>query len=214
MDQNRNAWIFGCLLVAFLMALYLVSAYDDIYERRIAYLLDPVSDDVFMIEMAPSLNRYKKYAIFIPFKSLAYVEPDGVEYIGKFHNEIAEFKADMDLLKNNIKGWREKQDKEFKKLISNISQDCFPLELLDVEYFLRPIQDANSYMSETLANILRGHDIDEKEILVVDAVIFKRVISDNRKSNKPVTIRIIRKALLFKGLAAYVLSEQGLENNF
>lgn len=210
MNQDRSGWLVGGLFLAFFMALYLVSAYDDIYDRRVAYLFDPESDDVFMIEMAPSLNRYKKWETFIPFKSLHYVDPDGAEYIGKLHNEISEFKADMELLKNDIEAWREKQDQEIEKLTSNISQDGFSLEYWDIEYYPRPVQDAKSYMSETLASILRSHDIEENDVLLVDAVISKSKISDNRESDKPVTIKIVRKALLFKGMAAYALSEQGL----
>ncbi|MBN4058286.1 hypothetical protein JYT78_00320 [bacterium AH-315-I20] len=210
MSQDRSGWIIGGMFLAFFTVLYLVSAYDDIYDRRVAYLFDPETDDVFMIEMAPSLNRYKKWEVFIPFKSLHYVDPDGAEYIGKLHNVIAEFKADMELLTNDIDAWSEKQDKEMEQLISNDSYDAFSLEFWDIEYYPQPIQNATSYMSNTLTNILKSHDIEEKDILVVDAVIAKSKISDNRETDKPAMIRIVRKALLFKDKAAYVLSEQGL----
>ena len=210
MNQDRSGWIIGGVFLTFFIVLYFASAYDDIYDRRIAYLFDPESDDVFIIEMAPSLNKYKEWETFIPFKSLHYVDPDGAEYIGKLHNEIAEFKEDMELLINDIDAWKEKQDQKLEKLTSNIPQDGFSLEFWDIEYYPRPIQNANSYLSETLASILKNHHIEEKEVLLVDAVITNNKISNNRESDKPATISIVRKALLFKGMAAYALSEQGL----
>jgi hypothetical protein len=212
MNQDRSGWIIGGLVIAFLVALYLISAYDDIFERRIAYLFDPESDDVYVIELAPKLSKYHKWEVFFPFKSLHYTEPDGAEYIGKLHSKIADFQANLDLLKNDPVAWNQKQDRENENLIRDLSRETVELEFLDVEYFPRPIQDASVYISETLAQVFKSREIKSNEILVVDAVIARRTVAIQSTSmDKPASLSIVRKALLFQGSAAYVLSELGLQ---
>lgn len=211
MNQDRSRWIGGGLFIAFFTVLYLISAYDDIYERQKAYLYDPESDDVYAIELAPLLSKYHKWEVFIPFKSLVYTEPDSAEYIGKLHSKIAEFQADFDLLMNDPDAWSEKRNREDEKLIWGLSRETVVLEFLDIEYFPHPIQDESARMSETLAQIFKSHEIEPNGILVVDAVVARTLVTTQENSlDKSLSLKIIRGALLFKGSAAYALSEQGL----
>lgn len=211
MNQNRSGWLIGGLFIVFFVALYLISAYNDIFERRRAYLYDPESDDVYLIELAPSLNKYRKWDVFIPFKSLNYTEPDDAKYVGKLHSEIAKFQADMNLLKKEPEAWSAKHDREMEKLISGLDRKPVEFEFWDVKYFSLPIQDASPYMSETLLQMFKSRKIKSTDILVVDAVVALRIVTiQSNSTDNSASLRIIRKALLFKGFAADVLSERGL----
>ncbi len=83
MLKDRNDWFTVIFLLFFVAILYAFNSYDDLFSRRLAYLYDPASDDVYSVQMAPSLDMYRKWETFVPFKPLRYIKPDGAEYIGK-----------------------------------------------------------------------------------------------------------------------------------
>lgn len=61
MNGNRNQWGISALIVALFLGMYGLSCYTSIYDRRISYLYDPISDDIYSVELAPSLSKYWKW---------------------------------------------------------------------------------------------------------------------------------------------------------
>ncbi len=204
----------GGVFMLFTLVMYLASAYDDIFDCRLAYLYDPASDDIYAIELAPMLSAPNKWDVFIPFKSLHYTEPDLAEYLGKLQREIDNFQADKELLESDLDAWFEKERQEIRQ---RSSKETTEITLCNIEYFRHPLRDIATYVSETLPQILqsRKNQVPLEDISVVDAVVatqhivISRIQSKSKFIDKPWSLKLVNKALLFTGTAASMLNESG-----
>ncbi|MBU2490324.1 MAG: hypothetical protein KKA60_13120 [Proteobacteria bacterium] len=218
MKSDNSKFLEGILIIIVLFGgIYLIFSYDKLFDRRIAYLYNPDNDDIYRIELGPYLYSQNKWDIFIPFKSLEFIVPDGIEYAGKLHAEIENSHNDMDMLRNNPDEWHQKKLQEIKELASDFSQEHLEFEILDVSYNVCPIQNARELVPDTIFDIFNNDTlgindkINQKDILVVDFVISLRIFNLNSQGpNNPASISVVRRGLLFKEAAAYLLSMNGL----
>lgn len=217
MNQKNDKWMLVGLVIAFIGVVYFFSSYGNIFERRLSYLYDTESDDVYTIELAPSLSKDRKWDTFNPFKPFHYTKPDYVEYIGKLHSRIALYKSDINLRNNNPDEWIKKQKRELKTFLSNNSGKVNEIEYWDVLLIPNSVQDAKSRILDPLANIISPKELKSKNIVVVDAVISHTTLTFNQNfGSKPTNLRTInsfrtiKNALWIKGAAAYELYSQGL----
>jgi hypothetical protein len=207
MENDHSGWVVGGFIVAIIFVICLNGAYRQVFSYQIAYLYDPASDDIYRMELTRQLYEDQKWEYLLPFQQLSYDEPGYVEYMGGLVSTISEFKSDEELFSKDYNSWRKKMDRDAEKLELKYSS----LEYFDIEYFRRPAQKVKQRMPENLYKIFEDHEVESNEISMVDAVITHNKMSDDYlELAKPATITIVREVFLIKGVAANILSEQGL----
>ena len=202
MQQDRSGWIVGIGFLLFILVMYLWSSYNSIFERRVSYIYHPGTDQIYRVEMAPSLNRYRPWEPFIPFHSLYYGNPDGGEYVGKLQSVVAEAEADRRLLEEDFDAWNAKQLKELEVLLKESKGR--DLEFWDIDYFIRRDVTPKQLLPNSMSELKEYLDDEPSSLLAVDAVVSKWTVKGKRPE-----IKILEGALLIRGRAASKITRWG-----
>lgn len=206
MKKKCISWIISIVLILFIIGFYLFNSYNNMFESRMAYLYDPVSDDVFKVELAPNIHEYNKWAPFNPFKSLNYTSSIGAENLGKLESIITEHQESMKLLSEDFDAWEDKMDRDLDSIKQHFADNNYAHEFWNVEYFINSDSDYINLLSNTFPEIFNSDEINENEIIVVDAIVAKTIIQTKGSFKRKTSMQIIHEAILFRGKAANLLN--------
>ncbi|MAK49200.1 hypothetical protein [Marinobacter sp.] len=210
MKRDHSGWIVVFIAGAIVLSLHLVSSYSALFERRPAYLYEPKSNDVYLLELAPGLSPFIKWEIFNPFHKLNYIHPDGGEYLGKLNLVLEQARLDQELLEEDFDKWIKKQKASFR-IGRKTAEGNVEIDYWDFEYFANFNKGSSTRLPANLHEILKNVENKEAEILQVDAVVVHRVYNLNKRElDKPPSIKVLRSAILLKGEAASRLMNEGL----
>lgn len=123
---------------------------------------------------------------------------------------MTEQQESTELLKNDIDAWTEKSNQRLDSVIQLRTEGNYSLEFWDIEYYTMSDPDNTDLIPNVLSKIFNNDEINDNEIIVVEATVAKTVIYPNDNFNRNRTIQILHEVLLLKGKASSLLLSKGL----
>lgn len=198
--------VLSLLLVA--VIIYIFSTFNDVFARRDAYIYDPNSDDIYLLELGPVLDPKNKIGIFKPFNDAIYREPKGGRYIGKLTEIVEEDRLNLDRLLEYARALDQGIEVENpfprKDFNLNIPRQ---VEFWDFHFTSLDEMPQGKALPPYFKDVLAGKNLPASNILKVDVVVIYRQYSLVKSGEgQRVSVNTIKGAVLFKGLAAYFIS--------
>lgn len=188
MNDVKSFGIFALCVVPF----YLWSVYDSFFETRIGYIYDLSSDQLYRIELSPSIYPSEQWTSHLnPFSSPHFGEISTVERQGSLTEKIAE--------------WNKPVDSEtFEAELERLWED-HDIESLYAEYWPRWDLDPKSLLPPQWRRLPETLGDFDGEIIPADVVIARYLWSRERWSAeppRPSDLQMLRGVLVLKESAA------------